>query len=154
MQAAGNMQHRNEATNAAREVIEGVMSNTRFFETPNSIFLSPCGNDPNTKCVDTNADNTPDVTVAVTPPPACLKAQAIKTAALDLSRAEDAGCSVGTQQNFGVGMPGSSSGDSLCAESMWEIRAEATDAVTETKVVAAQGVGVRISNDSSATFCP
>lgn len=154
LQAVGNMQHRNEATNAARETLEEAISNTRFFDTPTAVFPTPCGGVPNTRCVDVNADSTPDVKVVLTPPPTCLTAQPIKTDALDLSNAEDAGCSLGTQQNFGVGMPGASSGDSLCSDSLWEIRAEATDTVTETKVVATQGVSVRVSNDNIATSCP
>lgn len=155
LQAAGNMQHRNETINAAQEVIERVISTTRFVDSPTSVFLTPCDpNNANTKCVDVNSDGTNDVKVTLTPAPTCLLAQPIKTVSLDLSNKEDAGCSLGQMQNFGIGMPGTSSGDSLCSDSLWEIRAEAEDMVTETKVVAAQGVSVRVSNDSIASSCP
>lgn len=154
LQAVGNMQHRSETLGAAQETFEEVISSKRFFESPTAVFPDPCGGNSNTRCVDVNADGTQDVVVALTPPPNCVKAQSIKTAELDLSISEDAGCSVGTVQNFGVGMPGTSSGDSLCSDSLWDIRAEAVDAVTETRVVLTQGVGVRVSNDNIATSCP
>jgi Tfp pilus assembly protein PilX len=154
LQAVGNMQHQNQTLSAAQESLEEVISSKRFFETPTSVFPNPCDGKPNTRCVDINADNIPDVSVTLTPAPSCVQAQAIKNTNLDLANSEDVGCSVGTVQNFGVGMPGTSSGDSLCAESLWNIRAEAVDKVSETKVVATQGVSVRVSNDNVATSCP
>ncbi|WP_019142916.1 hypothetical protein [Noviherbaspirillum massiliense] len=154
LQATGNMQHRNDTINAAQEVLERTISTTRFVETPTAVFLNPCDGVPNRRCVDINGDGKNDVKVTLTPAPTCLKAQTIKTTSLDLSNPEDAGCSLGTPQNFGIGMPGTSSGDSLCSNSLWELRAEAVDDVTETKVVATQGVSVRVSNDSIAASCP
>ncbi len=151
LQAVGNLQQRDVALNAAREAVEEVISSKRFYETPNAVFQASCGS-ANTKCIDTNGDNVTDVTVVITPAPSCVKAQVIKNTSLDLSVEDDIGCSVGAVQTFG--MAGANTSDSLCSNSVWQIRAEATDAVTGAKVVETHGVAVRVSNDNIATSCP
>jgi hypothetical protein len=45
-------------------------------------------------------------------------------------------------------------GNSICADSLWELSAEATDNVTESKVTVAQGAAVRVSTDNIAASCP
>jgi Tfp pilus assembly protein PilX len=152
LQAVGNMQHRNEVLGAAEEAFEEIISSRRFFEMPDDVFPTPCNGQLNTMCVDVNADGYSDVTVEVKPTPSCVRAQAIKSGSLDLSNKEDIGCIVGTQQNFGLGML--ASGDSLCANSLWDVSAEATDATSEAKVVMTQGLAVRISSDNMLIDCP
>jgi Tfp pilus assembly protein PilX len=150
LQIVSNMQQRNEGIAAAQEVIEEALSSTRFFSTPANALASPCGA-ANTRCVDTTGDGVADVTVRLTTPN-CVKAQSIKNTALDLTQAEDAGCSVGTVQNFGVS--GAVTGDSQCADSVWEMRATSTDLNTEASVEVTQGVSVRVAKDDIATNCP
>jgi Tfp pilus assembly protein PilX len=152
LQTVGNMQYRNEAYAAAQETLEQAISNTRFFDSPANAIQSPCNGEANTKCVDTNGDGTPDITVKLTPPPTCVKVQSIKNANLDLAATEDVGCAVGQQQTFGTA--GAASGNSLCSNSVWELRAAATDLVTEAKVEVVQGAAVRVSNDAVVTSCP
>jgi len=65
--------------------------------------------------------------VTLNPPPVCTVARLRKTTELDLDDAEDLGCTVGVQQNFG--MAGAVSDASLCAETIWQIRAEAVDSI-------------------------
>ncbi len=151
LQVVSNMQQRDEGIAAAREVIEETVSNTRFFVSPANALASPCGA-ANTRCVDSNGDGVPDVTVALSPPPTCVKAQAVKNSDLDLANAEDAGCSVGAAQNFGVA--GAVTGNSECANSVWEINAVATDNATQASVTVTQGVAVRVARDDIATNCP
>ncbi|MBA5606091.1 hypothetical protein H3H36_12055 [Duganella sp. FT3S] len=152
LQVVANMQHRNEAIAAADQTLEEVISSTQFFTTPTDAVPSPCNGTPNTRCVDSNGDGKPDVTVAITPAPKCVKAQAIKNAALDLSKSEDVGCALGASQSFGVA--GSVTGDSLCEDSVWEVHAVATDTVTEAAVEVTHGVAVRVAKDDVATSCP
>ena len=152
LQIVSNMQHRNEAIAAGREAIEEVLSSTRFFATPEDALASPCNGNSNTRCVDSNGDGRADVIVTLSPPPSCIKAQTIKTIALDPALAEDVGCTLGVAQSFGV--VGTITGDSLCANSLWDITAGATDAVTETRVALTQGVSVRVAKDDIATNCP
>ena len=66
---------------------------------------------------------------------------AVQNIALNLANAEDAGCAVGIVQNFGVA--GSATGASLCADTLWELNAVATDNTTQTQYTATSGVAVR-----------
>lgn len=152
LQVVSNMQARNEAIAAADQTLEEVISSTQFFTTPTDALRGPCKGVANTRCVDSNGDGKTDVTVTVTPAPKCVKAQAIKNTALDLSKSEDVGCVLGSPPSFGVA--GSVTGDSLCEDSVWEVHAVATDAVTEASVEVARGVAVRVAKDDVATSCP
>ena len=151
LQIVSNMQQRDEATAAAREVIEETISNTRFFVTPDHILANPCGA-PNMRCVDTNGDGKNDVKVAIAPKPKCVKAPVIKNTSLNMADAEDARCSMGSAQSFGIA--GAVDGNSACAESIWEINAVATDVETEAKVEVTQGVAVRVARDDVTNNCP
>jgi Tfp pilus assembly protein PilX len=150
LQIVSNMQQRNEAVAAAQEVIEEAISSTRFFQSPDDALGNPCGG-ANQRCIDTNGDGTPDVTVALARP-VCAKVQTVKNSSLDLAQSENAGCVVSQVQNFGTS--GAVTGDSLCADSVWELHATATDNVTEASVEVTQGVAVRVAKDDIATNCP
>jgi hypothetical protein len=76
----------------------------------------------------------------------------VKNSDLRLEDAEDAGCSVGASQNFGVA--GASDGNSDCANSVWDVNAVATDMATNASVKVTQGVAVRVAKDDIATNCP
>jgi Tfp pilus assembly protein PilX len=152
MAIISNMQQRDEAIAAAQEVIEETISSTRFITSPGDALAQPCNGNSNTRCIDTNGDGVADISVVLSPAPGCVKTQSIKVSALDVSGADDAGCSVGAAQNFGI--KGAVTGDSLCADSLWEIHASATDAVTAASVELTQGVTVRIAHDDVATSCP
>ncbi|MEH6436616.1 pilus assembly PilX family protein [Massilia sp. DD77] len=151
LQIVSNMQQRDEAAAAAREVIEEAISTTRFSETPDHVLASPCGG-PNQRCVDTNGDGTDDVRVRIAPRPSCVKAPVIKNTALDLAKVEDQVCSMGSAQSFGVA--GAVDGNSACADSVWEISAAAADVETEAQVQVTQGVAVRVARDDVTNNCP
>jgi hypothetical protein len=59
---------------------------------------------------------------------------------------------MGSSQSFGVA--GAVDGNSACADSVWEIRAEATDMETEAQVAVTQGVAVRVARDDVTNNCP
>jgi len=151
LQVVGNMQQREQSVAAANEAIEETISSTNFFNTPSAALPHPDGA-PNQRLVDTDADGKPDIKVNISPPPSCVKAQVIKNSDLRLEDAEDAGCSVGTNQNFGVA--GASDGNSDCANSVWDVSAVATDMATKASVKVTQGVAVRVAKDDIATNCP
>jgi Tfp pilus assembly protein PilX len=151
MKIVGNMQQRSQATVSAQSAIDETISNTYFVTNPSSVFAVPCTN-PNTRCYDINADGIQDITVTLAPAPFCNSAKTIKSATLNLSNPDDLGCSIGVSQSFGIA--GSVSGDSLCANSMWELNAVATDNVTLAQATVTQGVAVRVSVDSVAATCP
>jgi hypothetical protein len=75
----------------------------------------------------------------------------IKNESLNLGDMEDLGCSTGQQQQFGVA--GAATGDSLCANSVWEVSAQSVSGNTGATMTVRQGVGVRISADSAAGAC-
>lgn len=156
MQTVGNMQHRNEAMSAAQQVLEETISTTRMFETPSAIILNGdpgCnGGAANTKCVDVNGDGGTDIIVTLTPTPSCIKAQPILNSNLDNTKASDTGCSVQAAQALGVA--GAATGNSLCADSLWEATAVAQDNSTGAKFSVTQGIGVRVALDDITASCP
>jgi Tfp pilus assembly protein PilX len=64
---------------------------------------------------------------------------------------EDLGCASGQQQQFGV--YGAVTGDSLCANTIWEVRARTLSTTSNATVTVTQGVGVRVSTDDAGTSC-
>lgn len=153
LQIVGNMQLRKQVTAAAQEAIEDAISTTRLFLSPGAVYLTPCAG-PNTKCIDVDGDGAADVTVALTPTPTCVKSQIIKNAFmnLNLSDPNDQACVLATGQTFAIA--GSGVANSLCSDTVWQIRAEASDNVTQAKIDVTQGVAVRVGTDVVATYCP
>lgn len=155
LEIVGNMQHRNETTASAQRAIEEAISSPLLTTTPTNIFQPPCAA-ANTKCynVTKNSTNTPadQIAVTLTPTPTCVKAEIVKSANLDLSTLNDQRCVVQENQQFGV--ENVAGGDSLCADSTWEVRAVATDAATSARSVITQGVAVRVRAVDVAASCP
>lgn len=152
IQVTGNLQNRDEVVAAARSVIQEAISTVRMVESPETVLLDPCGANQNTRCVDVNADGVNDITVTLTPQPFCVQRRTIPNAELNLAAPADLGCALGATSTLGVaGVP---TGDSLCAQSVWEVNAAATDALTGAQVVLTQGVGVRVSVDAIDAACP
>jgi Tfp pilus assembly protein PilX len=150
LKVVGNMQSRGEALHATQQAIETVISTPQFIANPANALLNPCGTS-NTLCTDLNGDGTPDYTTRLNPAPSCVTVKAIKASELNLSNAEDLGCSAGQAQQFGV--VGAPSGESLCANTAWDITAETNATVSRTRVTITQGVLVRINADDMASTC-
>ncbi len=150
LQTVGNMQQRNEAMAAAQETIEETVSKTQFFETPANAVPNGCA--ANTKCVDVNNDGKTDVTVTLATPK-CTQAKVVLNSALNFESEEDQGCTVSPTQNQ-FGQKNVATGNSICADSIWELSATAVDDVTEAEVTVTEGAGVRVSTDNIATSCP
>ena len=161
LQIVGNMQQRQQAFDAAQSAVATVISTTQFTATPTDAITNPCGggapcasgnitvdcNGPNTTCVDVNGDGVNDVNVGVTV--TCDSIQPIPVTALDFTNPNDAGCLIGASQNTGVA--GASNQNSMCSNSVWDVQASATDAVSAANAVIDQGVAVRVS---SSAACP
>ena len=151
LQIVSNMQTRNESIAAAHEVIEQAISNTNFFEQPEAVLSTTCG-EANSACVDTNGDGIDDVKVVLSPPPTCVKVAPIKGDKLNLMTEEGRNCSLGETQTFGT--EDSNTGNSACADSTWEITAVATDLQNQSTAQVVQGVAVRVPSDDTTTSCP
>jgi Tfp pilus assembly protein PilX len=143
---AGNMQQREQGMAAAQGAIELAISSTQFVGTPANAIPNPCGA-PNNVYVDVNGDGVTDINVTVLP--TCLVIAPITNAQLNLANPNDAGCTVGAGQDFGVA--GGATNASMCANSVWNIRATATDVATNAQYVIDEGANVRVP---SSTVCP
>lgn len=146
VQIVGNMQQRNQAFAAAQQAVATTISSAQFTATPNNALPVPCGA-ANTVCVSVNGDGGNDVDVLVTP--VCDAIQPIPVTQLDFTNPNDAGCLLGSSQDFGV--TGASTNNSMCSNSVWDIQASATDQLTGANFVVDQGVAVRVP---ATTICP
>ncbi len=152
LQIVGNMQQRNQAFAAAQGAVAAVISSTQFTITPTNAIPANavpayCAGGANTTCVGVNGDNAPDINVVVTP--TCDSIQPIPVTQLDYTNPNDAGCLIGAAQDFGV--VGASNNNSMCSNSVWDVQASATDAMTGANSVVDQGVAVRVP---STDACP
>lgn len=150
----GNMQQTNGMVSAANSAVEEAISTTRLFESPDNIFLSTCGGN-NTRCYNLYSSDPADgytVKVTLTPAPVCVQAQKVLSAALKLENPEDFGCIQSAGQIMGV--EGLKSGASLCANSVWEINAVATDTVTQASATITEGAAVRVASAIVDSSCP
>lgn len=164
LKVVGNMQTRNEAFNAAQQVIEATISTSQFiapdFATGTNPVPNSCDGAPDKLCTDAagnfvaNAANAL-YTIQLNPKPACVAGRAIKLgeSEIDYGRADNRSCWAAPPQLLGVA--GAVTGDSLCANMVWEITAETTAVVSGAKAaVVVQGVGSRILTDDVAALCP
>lgn len=148
LQIVSNMQQRDESIAAARGLLEEIISDTRFSDSPEASVANPCG--PNQRCVDSNGDGVTDVRVTVKNP-TCVKVQNIKTSELNWEKPKDEGCMIEGQT--GTGPEGSNNGDSLCVNSVWEVEATAVDEMSQAKVVVTQGISVRVEKTATDSHC-
>lgn len=148
LKVVGNMQARSEALNVAQHAVETVVSTPLFIASPANAVANPCGA-PNTLCTDIAGIGATEYTTRLVPQPSCVTVRPIKNEELNLANSEDLGCAAGQLQQFGVA--GAVSGNSLCANTVWEITAETTGAATGAKVKVTQGVGVKVSLDDTST---
>lgn len=136
----GNVQVQKEAEAAAQQAIEAVIS-TDFTKLATPPRME----------VDSGQSGS-TYTVKLEPPPTCVSVKPIKLSELDASNAEDVPCyASGAAQNTGIAGAGTN-GDSLCANSNWEITAvaEPKDAtVATTKTTTRQGIATRVALGSS-----
>jgi Tfp pilus assembly protein PilX len=153
LEIVGNVQYRNQALGATQQTIEAAIASPLLTTNPSAIFPTPCAAN-NTLCYDVNGDATDDVLVALTPQPACVKAEVIKTANLNLALEDDRRCTIQVGQSLGI--ENTSSSDSLCSDSLWDIVARSQDIGTDTKTIGVinQGVAVRVRTVDVATSCP
>jgi Tfp pilus assembly protein PilX len=150
----GNIQGRNQATVSAQHIIDEVISTPKFVDNPQ--FPVPLGGGAygTSKSYDINGDGGVDIAVTVEAPVKCVQGFPIEAARLDLTKAADVACTVGVgETNQTLGVEGASTGFSYCAQTVWEIHATATDAVTNAKADITEGVGVRVSRDTYKSKC-
>ncbi len=149
MRIVGNMQARQESIAAAQQAVEQTISSTLFTSNPAGVSANPVA-------VDIDGDGNADYSAQLTPQPRCYRAKAIKTSELNPGTAADIAClRSGVVQNSGLDTPDAAAdaGNSLCANTEWNIRAEVTDTRTSARVAINQGVSVRVLETDAANSC-
>ncbi|MBC7435911.1 MAG: hypothetical protein H7332_07570 [Bdellovibrionales bacterium] len=149
MRIVGNMQARQQSLASAQQAIEQTISNSLFTSNPAGVAATPVP-------VDIDGDGNTDYSARISPQPSCYRAKAIKTIDLNPALTSDIAClRSGVVQNSGLDTPDAAAdaGNSLCANTEWNIRAEVTDARTSAKVAVHQGVSVRVLETDAANSC-
>lgn len=135
----GNMESHTQAEAFAQAAIDEAVSTAIFTSKPNDVFVSSCA--ANKKCYSVSGAEAGGVVVTIQPP-RCIKVRAIRNSELDVDRLRDRQCFVGGQEN------------SLCAEVVWELRAQALDEVSGAVAVVRQGVSMRSPVNDVLSSCP
>jgi len=149
IQVVNNMQNRDEGIATSRSVLDEAMSSTRFFDTPADALDQPCLNS-NHRCFDMNGDGVIDIVTALSAAK-CVKVRTIKSNELDLGVDEDRRCSLGSSNENGI--VGANRGNSMCADTTWEMTATSQDQHVQSEVEMVQGVAMRVSTDNVETSC-
>jgi Tfp pilus assembly protein PilX len=150
LQIVGNMQQRNQALGAAQGAIDQLVSNSLFITTPANAIANPCNGVPNTTCVDVNGDGVADVNVTVSP--ACIANHIVPGSQLNPTVQSDQNCML--SGNPTCAGTGSCSSSSLCADTVWNTHATASDTATGAQYVIDEGTKVRIPSATTGTTCP
>jgi hypothetical protein len=141
LKIVGNLESREQARYAAKAALEEALSSDRFARDPDQIFATSCDSN-NRKCYDFNGDGVDDVAVQVSEPE-CVSVIPRKNTELDVYNFPDqASCYL---------PPGVYS---MCAASVWELQAVATDIITGAEVTVRQGVSILTTINNIDTACP
>lgn len=124
LQVVGNAQFREEATAAAQQAIENVISNRTFTTSV-----------PPEQSIDINRDGVTDYSVVFSPEPRCNSSVVLDTATAPFVP-EDC-----------IGPPG------LCYRTTWDISALVSDDKTGAKVLVHQGVKLIVAVKSAMSSC-
>jgi Tfp pilus assembly protein PilV len=149
-QIVDNSQARQHATAAAQRAIEQTVSSNLFTVDPAAVAATPIASD-------VDGDANPDLTATLDPVPACYRVRNVKTAELDLADARDRRCLQSSSAGGTVTIvrPGAPvpAGDSMCANSDWNIAARVEDARSGSAVVVNQGIAIRVAQVDAMNFC-
>jgi hypothetical protein len=145
LKAVSNAQFRDSALAAANLAVEQVVS-TAFMNAPEAVRVA----------VDIDRDGLCDYTVDV-PAPACTRWAIPAPGDLDPSKPADQPCFSSSR----IGGLSAGPGGSVCADTLWELRAQvvdagtgqAADAMTGAAVTINQGIQVRMSKTLAQNAC-
>ncbi len=158
LQLVDNMQQKVQAQNAAQETLDKVISGTLFSTNPTAVLAGAgCGNlvvAANSICVDANGDGRTIEVVTLTTP-SCVQARVLTNRELQgFKNLDDQGCSKNPDPTTSGITPSAAGNDaSLCASTIWDLTATATESVSNTAAVVDEGVSLRVSTDTLSTSC-
>lgn len=149
LRVVGNSQARHEVVDAAQTAIERTISSPLFAQQPAAVAAAAIP-------IDIDGDGQADYLAFLTPPPACYRVRVLKVNELDPSSPGDRAClGSSSAQSPGIETVGSISatGDSLCADSEWNVRAAVNDPRTSAAAALNQGVAIRSLITDTAGNC-
>ncbi len=149
LQIVGNGQAEQQATAAAQRAIDLTISSNAFSKDPAGVAQIPVS-------TDIDGDGHDDFTAKLEPKPKCIRVRPIKTMELDIAKAADRVCLQSSGASGSVIVrPGAvvAAGDSLCANSEWNVVAAVSDPTTNTSVTVQQGVAVRVVASDAKNYC-
>ncbi len=138
LKVVANMQGQGEATAAAQEAIERVISNASFAANPTAVAATPIA-------VDLNADGTNEYSVRLDPRPICIRSRATNPAELPFTPANEP-CR-------GSALIGQSILATSCADTIWELTATTKDDVSGAETTVRQGIAMRVSATEAFSAC-
>ena len=150
LRVVGNSQTRQEVVSAAQAATELTLSTPLFTQDPLAVAAGAIP-------IDIDGDAQPDYEARLTPAPACYRVRVLKVNELDPSSEGDRAClGSSTVQNPGIETAGAApaTGDSLCADSEWNVRAVVSDTRSHATAAVNQGVAVRTLTTDTASACP
>lgn len=149
----GNMQARQEAMSAAQAAVEQTISSAMFTTQPAAVAASAVtvnvnGVDYNVWLKDKQSQRKPS----------CYRVKVIKQSELDVNSAADKPCMQEAAQNTGIesdtAPTATTSGDSMCSNTEWNVYAEVTDPQSNAYVAVNQGVAARVLTTDANNACP
>lgn len=163
-QIVANVQTRNVTAAAAQTAVDMVINSRNFLDNPTTPVPLAQRNCPDTSankvCMDTNGDNTVDIEVTITKEDTtdpnkvgCAFFRSLRNSDLVVSDPADKTCIVSSTNPMGIEVINPDD-PSLCANSIWDVRADARDLVTQARVVVHQGIAVRVEADNEASCTP
>ena len=150
LRVVGNSQARQEVVSAAQAATELTLSTPLFTQDPLAVAAGAIP-------IDIDGDAQPDYQARLTPAPTCYRVRVLKVNELDPSSEGDRAClGSSTAQNPGIEVAGAASatGDSLCADSEWNVRAVVSDSRSHATAAVNQGIAVRALTTVTASACP
>jgi hypothetical protein len=150
LRVVGNSQARQEVVSAAQAAVELTISSPLFTQQPAAVAAAPIP-------VDLDGDGAPDYQATLFPAPSCYRVRVLKVSELDPSSVGDRAClGSSAAQNSGIVTVGSTpaTGDSLCADSEWNLRATVADPRSHATATVNQGIAVRSLSTDTANACP
>ena len=149
LRIVGNMQSRQESLAVGQKAIEQTVSSSVFTTNPAAVAATPVA-------VDIDGNGTVDYTATLNPQPHCYRTKPIKSNDLDPNVAADRSCMKSSVLfNSGIDSPdvAADAGNSLCANSDWNVSAQVVDQRSGAKVVINEGIAVRVLETDAVNAC-
>jgi len=149
-QIVGNSQVRQQVTAAAQRAIEVTISSNMFATDPAAVAATPI-------TTDVDNDQHDDFTAMLTPAPKCFRTRVVKTAELNVADPKDRKClqSSGAGGTIVIERPGAAipAGDSMCANTDWNVAARVDDARSGSGITVNQGIAIRVAQVDAGNYC-